>query len=317
MRISIILIISVFLYSKILIVNSYDEKDPCGIPQLNGFLSQMYEKNFKAENFDILFLNARVTPKKTLLKKASEILNDLKKYDYVITFDDAAFQLIGIPASKKQKPVFFSGINIPFKVYEKKYVLNKSLFGGVYEKLYVKEVLNTFNKITPVKKIAFFYSRGIGELIKKQVTAELNNTEYENKIAFIKCETIKELKEKVKKTNNVSFTLFMPFTLSLKKEGKKVPLYTFKDIYLKNIKKPDISINRNFTKMGFLGFGGVDFFEMGKSTANIFLNYLKTKKPQIINAPKAYYFINVKRAKQINFKLPEWFIKNYVKDIIW
>jgi len=72
-----------------------------------------------------------------------------------------------------------------------------------------------------------------------------------------------------------------------------------------------------FVKMGFIGFGGVDFFEMGKSSAKIMLNYFKTHKLKIINAPKAYYFINAKRAKEIKFKLPEWFIKDYVKEIVW
>jgi len=81
--------------------------------------------------------------------------------------------------------------------------------------------------------------------------------------------------------------------------------------------KPDISINMYFAKLGFIGFGGVDFFEMGKSTATLMLDFFKTGKLTIINAPKAYYFINVKRAKQINFKLPKWFIENNVKEMIW
>jgi len=304
-------------FSKILIVNSYNDKDQCGVPQLNGFLSKMYEK-YEADDFDIYFLNARIATKDELHQKAKNILKNLNKYDYVVTFDDAAFKLVGIPSSKKGKHIFFSGINIPFSIYQKKYHLNKSLFSGVYEKLYIKDILHTFNKIKPINKIAFFYSKGMGEIVKNQIVNELKNTEFEKKLVFIKCKNIDELKQKTKEiNNNKNITLFMPFTLSLKTDNKKIPFYKLKDIYLKNIKKPDISMNLMLTKMGFLGFGGVNTFEMGKSLGELMLNYKKNQKHQIINAPKAAYFINAKRAKEIDFKLPECFIKNYVKEIIW
>jgi ABC-type uncharacterized transport system substrate-binding protein len=95
---------------------------------------------------------------------------------------------------------------------------------------------------------------------------------------------------------------------------KKLPFLKFKDIYLKNIKKPDISVNMFFVKLGFLGFGGVDFYKMGLQLANIILKHPKTHI--IENAKYNYFFINAKRAKEIHFKLPEWFIKNYVKVIV-
>jgi len=314
----IIVFLAVTSFSKILIVNSYDDKDQCGMPQLNGFLSEMYENQYLPEEFDIHFLNARVASKKQLLEHSKEILKNINKYDYIVTFDDAAFQLVGIPASKKGKIVFFSGINIPFKEYVKTYNLDKKNFSGVYEKLHIKEILLTFDKINPINKIALFYSKGVGELVKNQILNELKNTKFEKKVLLIKCNSLEKLKKIVKQiNNNNSITLFMPFTLSLNDNKRKIPFYKLKDIYLKKIKKPDVSINMHFVKMGFLGFGGVDFFEMGKSTAKIMLNYSKNHKTQIINAPKAYYFINAKRAKDVNFKLPEWFIKNYVRDIIW
>ncbi|WP_041361467.1 hypothetical protein [Nautilia profundicola] len=308
----------IYAFSKILIVNSYDQKDQCGIPQLNGFLSLMYEQKFSPTDFDIFFLNARVTTKENLKQKAAKILKNIDKYQYVVTFDDAAFQLIAIPASKLHKTVFFSGINIPFHTYQKKYNLNKQFFGGVYEKLHIKEVLTTFNKINKINKIAILYNKGVGELVKNQIVNELKSTNFQNSLLLVECQNVKELKNKINDiNNNKSITLFIPLTLSLTENNKKIPFYKLKDIYLEKIKKPDIGINMTFVKMGFLGFGGVDFFAMGKSTAKIMLNYTKTKKLHIINAPKAYYYINVNRAKHIDFKLPEWFIKNYVKELVW
>jgi hypothetical protein len=238
----------VFSFSKILIVNSYDDKDQCGMPQLNGFLSVMYRNGYTPEDFKIYFLNARITPKPELIKKADKILKNIKKYDYVVTFDDAAFQLIAIPASKQKKHIFFSGINIPFSEYQKKFNLNKKYFSGVYEKLYAKEVLEVFNKIKPINKIALFYSDGVGEIVKNQITSETKNTPFENKIDLIHIKTLKELKQKTEEINKTPiYTLFIPLTLSLKNGHKKIPFYKIKDIYLKNINKPDIGLNINLS----------------------------------------------------------------------
>jgi hypothetical protein len=164
-KVFLIFLLFELLLSKVLIVNSYNDKDQCGMPQLYGFLSVMYEQGFSPKDFQIYFLNARTTPKTKLIKKANNILKDLNKYDYIVTFDDAAFELIAIPASKQKKQIFFSGINIPFLQYQKKYNLNKKYFSGVYEKLYAKEVLEVFDKIKPIYKIAFFYSDGVGVML--------------------------------------------------------------------------------------------------------------------------------------------------------
>jgi hypothetical protein len=307
----------VFSFSKILIVNSYDEKDQCGVPQLNGFLYEMYSANYHPQDFDIYFLNTRVTPKKELLKKAQNILKNINKYKYVITFDDAAFKLVGIPASKAGKIVIFSGMNYPYEKYKKQYNLKNNI-GGVFEKLYAKEILTMFNKIKPINKIALFYSNGVGDIVKNQIVDELKNSIFEKKLELIHIDTLKQLKYKTKQINKDNkYTLFIPLTLSLKDEHNKMPFYEIKDIYLQNIKKPDFGINIYFIKLAFLGFGGVNFFEMGKEGGKIFLLYKKTGKLKIVNAPKYHFYINSKRAKEINFKLPEWFVKNYLEDIIW
>jgi len=309
-----VLTFSVLIFAKILVISSYSANDQCGIPQLQGFLSVMYQNGYKPDDFKLIFLNARKTPKEQLIKKAKNILKDIKKYDFIVTFDDAAFKLVGIPASKKGKWIYFSGMNYPYNLYEKKFNLPKNI-AGVYEKVYIKESLKIFNKIKPIKKIVFFYGNGVGKILKLQVQRELKNSVFEKKIEYIKINTIKELKEKTKIINQKSeYTLFMPFAMSLKNGNKKIPFLSFKDIYLQNIKKPDISVNMMFVKLGFLGFGGVDFYKMGIQLANLILK--SPKKHIIENAKNNYFFINVKRAKEINFKFPKWFIKDYVKVIV-
>ncbi|GAB6045214.1 hypothetical protein JCM11957_08120 [Caminibacter profundus] len=52
-----LLLIASFLWAKILIVNSNDQKDQCGIPQLNGFLSVMYENEYSPKDFSIYFFS--------------------------------------------------------------------------------------------------------------------------------------------------------------------------------------------------------------------------------------------------------------------
>jgi len=304
-------ILSIFAVAKILVVNSYSTKDQCGIPQLQGFLSVMYSNGYKPRDFEIIFLNARVHKKDTILKQVKPFLN--KKYDFIVTFDDAAFKFVGIPFAKKGIWVYFSGLNYPYKKYEKKFNLPKNI-AGIYEKLYIKENLEVFNKIKPIKRIAFFYSDGIGKILKLQTENELKNSCFKKKIDYIYLKDIKDLKEKTKEINNKNYTLFLPFALSLKKNGRKLPFLKFKDIYLKNIKKPDISINMFFVKLGFLGFGGVDFYKMGVQLANLIRNL--PKKHLIENAKYHYFFINVKRAKEINFKLPKWFIEKDVRILV-
>ena len=287
------------------------------MPQLYGFLSKMYSIGYKESDFDIVFLNSRVTPKEKIQKKAEKILENITKYRYLVTFDDAAFKYVGIPASKKGIPVVFSGLNYPFEKYKKEYNLPDNIC-GVYEKFYTAEILKAFNKIKPIKKIAILYSKGIGEIGTRQIMSEIKGTIFEKKVILIYVKNMEDLERKTKMVNtNKDITLFIPQTLSLKDGDKKIPFYKLKEVYLKNIKKPDYSINISFAALGFLGFGGENYFKMGKQAAEIFLNYIKTKKPVIQNAKEYYFFFNYKRAKEINFIYPEWFLKDYVKEIVW
>lgn len=315
MRYLIILLVLLinFINAKVLIVNSYDQNDQCGIPQLKGFLSVVYMNGYKPENFDIVFLNSRVEKKKVLKEKVSNILANISNYSAVVTFDDTAFKLIGIPASKKGIKVVFSGLNYPYEKYKKDYNLTNNI-SGVFEKLYVKEVLEIFESIMPINKIALFYSPGVSKIIKEQIATEIENSPISRKIDYFFVKTLDELKLKTKMVNeNKEYTLFMPIALNVKNNNnEKLTFVQFKDIYLKNIKKPDVSINMYFTNIGFLGFGGVDFYKMGVQSARIFL-----KNRQIIeNANDFYFFINVKRANEIGIKLPDWFIRHYLKSII-
>jgi hypothetical protein len=311
-KLSLLLFFISFAFSKILIVNSYSKKDQCGIPQLYGFLSKMYSQGYKPNDFDIYFLNSRVLKKEDLKLKVNKILKNIDKYKVIITFDDTAFKMVGIPASKKGLRVVFSGLNYPYKLYKEKYKLGDNV-AGVYEKLYIYAILEVFNKIQPIKKIAFFYGDGIGKILKMQTEQELKNSIYKNKIEFIHISTLKELKKKTKMVNNNSkYTVFMPFSLSVKNGDKKLLFPQIKDIFLKNIKKPDLSINRNFVSLGFLGFGGVDFYKMGEQAAQILL----LNKKVVENAKAKMFFINKQRAKEIHFKLPIWFINKYLKEFI-
>ncbi len=305
-------------FSKILIVNSYSKHDQCGEPQLYGFLNSIYTKGYKRNDFNIYFLNVRVTPKNKIATKVKKILSNLDRYDAVVTFDDAAFKLVAIPANKKGKQIFFSGLNYPFERYKKEYHLKNNI-SGVKEKIFVKEILNIFNEIRPIKRIAFFYGNGVGKILKLQTKMELKNTKFLSKIDFIHINNINELKKETAKIGkDPKYTLFMPFAMSiLDKNGHKNSLKEHKDIFLKNIKKPDFSINIIFTKLGFLGFGGADFYTSGKQLADIFLSFQKNHNQKIENIKDYLFFINIKRAREIGFKMPKWFIKNYLKDFVW
>ncbi len=313
-----ILLLCELIFAKILIVNSYSKHDQCGEPQLYGFLNSLYEKGYKRDDFDIYFLNARTASKESVKRKVKDILSNLNQYSSVVVIDDVAFKMVGILASKQGKYIFFSGLNYPYSRYEKEYNLTKNI-SGVRENIFAKKVLEVFNKIKPIKKIAFFYGNGVGKVLKLQIELELKDTKFFQMLDFIHINNIEELERETKRVNSdPKYTLFMPFAMSIyDKNGKKSSLKEHEYIFLNNIKKPDFSINNIFTKLGFLGFGGADFYQSGKQLANIFLNYKKNHKQKIEDIKECIFFINVKRAKEVGFKMPKWFIKSYVKDYIW
>ena len=304
-----LILVSVVLYGKILIVNSYSPNDQCGSPQLNGFLVTMYMNGYKPKDFDIVFLNCRVNSKEKIKQIANKYLKNLNKYQYVITFDDCAFKNIGLKASFKKK-VYFSGVNYPINLYKKHFKANWNNICGVYEKLYFKEVLNSYKSFFRPKKIIFFYGDGIGKIVKMQYKNEMKNTNYLKNTIFVHIKTKKELIEKTKEANK--YDLFLPYALTIKENGKKIPFLKFKNIYLK-IKKPDLSVNLNFINLGFLGLGGVDFYKMGVQLAKMFLN----KQCKIENAKNYMLYINAKRAKEIHFYIPPTFLKEKIKVIKW
>ena len=313
-----ILLLCELTFAKILIVNSYSKYDQCGEPQLYGFLNSVYAKGYKRDDFDIHFLNVRIISNKDIKKRVKEILSNINRYDTVVVFDDDAFKLIGIPASKQGKDVFFSGLNYPYERYKQEYKLKQNI-SGVKENLFADKVLEIFNRIKPIDKIAFFYGNGVGKILKLQIEIELKGTKFLPKIDFIHINNVNELERETKRVNkDPRYTLFMPFAMSIyDKNGHKSSLKEHKDIFLNNIKKPDFSINNIFTKLGFLGFGGADFYKGGKQLAEIFLACKRNCKQRIESIKDYLFFININRAKEIGFKMPKWFIKNYLKDYIW
>ena len=306
-----IILIAAILSAKILVVNSYSQKDQCGIPQLNGFLITMYTKGYKPSDFEIVFLNSRTNTKENIKKISEKYLKNINNYRYIVTFDDTAFKMIGIKASKTKK-VYFSGLNYPVKLYKKHFKANWENICGVYEKLYFKEVLNSYKNFFNPKKIAFFYSDGVGRILKTQYECEMKNTQYLKNTTFFYIKNKKDLIEKTKEVNR-NFDLFLPFAMSINENHKKISFLKFKNIYLQNIKKPDLSINLTFVNLGFLGLGGVDFYKMGSQLANMIIN----KKCNIENAKNYLLFINANRAKEINFKIPKEFLQNNIAVIKW
>ncbi len=313
----ILIILHSFISAKILVVNSYSKLDQCGKPQLDGFLSTAYENGYSANEFVFNFLDIRTSSKNEIKKRVQHILKNLDNYDEVITFDDAAFKLIGIPASKKKHYVIFSGLNKSITQYKKEYNLNMNYISGVFEKLHYLDALKMYNKYYQIKRVALFYSYGVGEILKKQIQNELKDSKFNNKIDYMLVRNIDELKLKAKQINsNQKYTLFTPLALSVEdKNNKKLSFLDFKDIYLRYIKKPDISMNKTFIHLGFLGFSGVDFYKMGKQTGEIFISKRYKQKSIIEDAKNFSFFINIKRSKEVGLKLDKDFLLNQLDEI--
>ena len=121
---------------KIAIINSYSPNHPCTMPQVEGLLDFLYQYR-KVFDYDIraFYLRTKTVNIKpdqmdNVARKAIHFVNEFKP-DIVVTTDDNAARLVGIPISLKYT-VVSSGVNRPAYDYIHSYGLhaktNKIIF---------------------------------------------------------------------------------------------------------------------------------------------------------------------------------------------
>ena len=300
----------------VLILSSYDDKDVCGQPQVEGAVYYL-KKDIENLKIDITYLDSRRVNNEELEKRCNEFRKKVesKKVSLIITTDDAAFQCVAKHFMSAKIPVVFSGINVTPKHYNEKYHFLKGRkpvknFTGVYERLFIPKQIELLEVlIGKVEKIAILYSTDfMGEVLKEQVIYELKDSDFKNKIVFYPVSNVSELIKSAEKINSrKDITAYFPFVMSIK-DGTTLTLKDIAPIITKKIKKIDLAINKQFVELGFFGGVSVDFYQMGYSAGEMASYIIRTGRIvdiEVENAEKYVKIVNLKRAKDININITD------------
>jgi ABC-type uncharacterized transport system substrate-binding protein len=329
MKIKLFIIILSLLFSSILfsfnqhklfIIASYNKDDLCGAPQMKGALDSIYLENKDKLEIKKFYLNSKTLPKEDILKRIEIIKKAIKSEnpEIILTFDDLAFSTFApVIIKDPTKKLVFSGVNNRLSYYNKKFHFynEKTMYPiknitGIHEYLFIKRQFQFFKIVfNKIPNVAVIYSTDImGTILHNQVIDELKGTKYINYLHFYKISTLKELYNVINIIkNDKSIDAYFPFVMSIKdSNGKIYNINKIIPILIKNINKPDIAINEAFTKIGLFGGVSVDFYKMGYRAGqmvNMILNGTDIKTIKIEDASDYKILINLKRLKQLNFKL--------------
>ncbi|GAQ94632.1 ABC-type uncharacterized transport system, substrate-binding protein [Thermodesulfovibrio aggregans] len=300
----------------VFILSSYDDKDVCGQPQVEGAVDALKKEN-KDLKIDITYLNSRKIQREELESRCNEFIKRVESQNttLILTTDDAAFQCVAEHLMGSKIPVVFSGINVTPEHYNEKYHFLEGRkpvknFTGVYERLFIPKQIELVEVLSgKVDKIAVLYSTDfMGNALKEQVIYELKNSDFKNRLIFYPLGTISELNKALEEMNKrKDITAYFPFVMSIKDE-KALTLQDVASIITVKIKKIDLSVNKQFVDLGFFGGFSVDFYHMGYRAGEIASYILKTGNISELNVEDADRYvriINLKRAKDINLKLSD------------
>lgn len=298
----------------VFILSSYDDKDVCGQPQVEGAVDALKKEN-KDLKIDITYLNSRRIQREEFESRCNEFIKRVESQNpsLILTTDDAAFQCVAEHLMGSKIPVVFSGINVTPEHYNEKYHFLEGRkpvknFTGVYERLFIPKQIELVEVLTgKVDKIAVLYSTDfMGNALKEQVIYELKNSDFKNRLIFYPVGTISELNKALEEMNKrKDITAYFPFVMSIKDE-KALTLQDVASIITVKIKKIDLAVNKQFVDLGFFGGFSVDFYQMGYRAGEIASYILKTGNISELNVEDADRYvriINLKRAKDINLKL--------------
>ncbi|MGB9710341.1 MAG: ABC transporter substrate-binding protein [Thermodesulfovibrio sp.] len=300
----------------VFILSSYDDKDVCGQPQVQGAIDAL-KRDFSDLTIEVTYLDSRRISHQELEKRCDDFTEKVKsrKPLLILTTDDAAFQCAAKHFMGEEIPVVFSGINVTPEHYNEKYHFLRERkpiknFTGVYERLFIPRQIELVEALTgKVDKVAVIYSRDFtGETLKEQVIYELKDRVLKTRIVFYPVSNFSELNKASEELNKrKDIIAYFPFVMSIKND-KILTIRDVAQILTGKIKKIDLAINKQFVELGFFGGFSVDFYQMGYRAGQMASHVLKTgkiKDIEVEDADKYVKVINLKRARDINLSLTD------------
>ncbi len=313
---------------KVFIVHSYNEIDPCGMPQHEGLLSALAKAGYiVGTNLELhlFFMDTKGTsysPEalQTRGRAAIESIEHINP-DVLVTLDDDAFRTVGLHFVNSTIPVVFSGVNGSLENYNattpfmERWDAPGGNVTGVYEHLYLREALRIHTTMFPsTKKVRFILDDSpVGRLLQRQIPQELSRQPIPCAWEMYVADSWERYREIILDSNaDPTVDALYPAALSLTdSRGNRYTPPLIIPWTATHVTKPELAINREFAKLGYFGGASVDFFHMGIQAGKIVVNILQGVQPGTIPIERAERFVlvfNLDRATQLGLTIPEEFL---------
>lgn len=314
--------------ARVMIVHSYEADHICGQPQGQGVVQALTANGWKQNENLVLksfYMNTKKihTTAEAIRARARKALDAIEAFkpDVVVVLDDNAIREVMLPlVGRDDVSVVFSGMNGQPSMYNSNTPFLEtadrpgSNVTGVYEKLYlVKSLavigssLNGFEKGDKVAGITDHSPTGnaISRQFQLEIAAEKTDVEWE----LHRVKNFDEYRTLIQTLNeDPKVRAIYPAALSLKTaEGQT---YTAPEIFawtIRNSRKPEMSLNYFFSKIGLFGGAAVDFTSMGRMAGDKVARILDGEKAgslPIEDARDYAIVFNQRRARQLNIAIP-------------
>ncbi len=309
---------------KVFIVSSYAYDNICGLPQYQGLLEAIASDGYQIDKDVKIHFYAMETKKvnnTSLLvdKQAKIVLAEIESVhpDVVVVLDDNAFRTVALSLVDSNIAVVFSGLNGQLEDYNKivKWMDSRNKPGhnitGVYEKLHFVQAFKIQKKIIPDLERALIISdeSPTGKAVLKEVNIELSEESVDVLFDIKIATSWEDYTNIIRKgcSNPDIGTIYPAATLLKDKSGQVYSATEIIQWTVKNCRKPSISLNYSFARLGMLGGAGVDFISMGRQAGTMVGRILNGAKPgdiAIEDAKRYALVFNLKRAKELGITIP-------------
>ena len=308
----------------VFIVMSYEHGNVCGQPQEDGVISALADAGF-INGKTIIIKHFYMDTKRTyntpeaIAQRGNLALQAVKKAspDVVVTIDDNAARTVMLPLIGTNIPVVFTGINKQPEDYnQQKHFMNSrekpgSNVTGVYEKRHIATAFKIMKVIIPSlqKVICLTDCSPTGKAARRQMQIELQaenaGIDYEIKVL----RSFEDLQKTVEQINAspIIDAYYTALTLLKNKEKNTLTAPEIISYLVKHIKKPGMTANKAFIKLGLFGGVGVDFKAMGYCAGQKAAMILKGHPVATIPIEDANEYsivLNLKRAKSLKIQIP-------------
>jgi len=290
---------------RIYIIASYSPTNICSRPQIEGFLDKLEKHEDITGTYyaiRINYLNCRNLSREELNIKTKLLITTISKFhpDYIVCFDDVAFESIGLRLSNTY-PVLASGINMPLNEYKKKYP------NANYDNIYVVEEYIQLDKLFKMLRESLYPDLLYEIYIIKSATSIRNKTE-----SIVLTQLMKELHKKEIKYQTITVSNIK----QLKDINKQIPKgalvfetilqfpgmsaeETIKQISSNLNGQILVGFNPYFCKIGFAICTSVSFYEMGKLLADFLIRLLENKSFKHKVKGATYITVNVQQLNRL------------------